>query len=189
MRIKSLFLGLFLLSSVALQASSSDKARFGVVKSGKNKVYMACQAAEGKTEKCHIYTEKKGEKPEAISREILLVKLDTKRGIVTDYLDRGAKGEKEISPMAYMPVTSLSLGLMAIGGPKFLPLLILSPLDLAAGPVGLMVDGCIRLYKMIQGTYLKKAWETVSGIKKRDSMTLSKNDFKDFVKAIRRSAI
>lgn len=183
---------LFVSSSLLFGASSSQKvAEFGVVKSKLGEAYLSCTDYQDLGKVCAVKVAYKGmDKPETVMSNIRLV---PKELMMRD--ERFSSGAKKrlregLPPVVYMPMIGTSLALTALGGPKYLALLLLSPLDLVAAPLGLVADGVYRLYKAIQNVYLKKAFKTIFGVRKsgKTSMTLSKKDFKDFVSLLHRTS-
>ena len=170
--------------------SASDqmiKPEFGMVQSKDRVAFLSCPTQEDNSKKCQVYVQKKGEKPSPVGTEVLLVKIENKYKKVSSDIKEEAYGEKEITPLAYAPISMFSLSMVMSRGYKAIPLFIFSPLDLAIAPFGLMVDGCMRLYKLIQCVYLQKAWKTMTGMNKNKVTRLSKKDFEDFVKIIKYS--
>lgn len=187
-RVFWVFFGFFFFLSNFLQASSySLSPEFGVVKSKNGEIFLSCSEESSHSKKCYLYLVKKAEEPEAITRELTLLKLTDGSKSLFSMIDEGHK--EEISSTSYMPLTTVALGLMMAKGEKFIPMFLLSTLDLVAGPLGLMADGFYRLYKVIQGTYLKRAWKVLIGLKKKKSMHLTRKDFKELVEVIKRKSL
>lgn len=170
--------------------SASDhmiKPEFGMVQSKDQVAFLNCLTQDDASKKCQVYVQKKGEDPSPIGTEVLLVKIENKYKKVSSDIKEEAYGEEEITPLAYAPISMFSFSMVMARGYKAIPLFIFSPLDLAIAPFGLMVDGCMRLYKLIQGVYLQKAWKTLTGMSEKKVTRLSKKDFEDFITIIKYS--
>lgn len=183
-----LFFSLLFLSSSFLQASlPSLSPEFGVIKSKDSEIFLSCSKADDNSKKCSVYLLKKGEEEKKMTKEMKFLNFSKKNEAFSLVVKQGLTNNS--LPLAYIPMTSLALGLTFLGGLKYSPLFLLAPLDLAVIPFGAIGDGCYRLYKLIQGTYLKRAWETVMGMNKKKSMKLSRKDFEEFISVLKRSRI